>query len=158
MAKRLHHNPCMMTLSRSKLATAAVTLVVWSVALASLGYWLLKIAFVPAAPASVPVAAAAPVATDAVAVSRLLGSVAPVAQSVQVSLASRFSLIGVIAGAPGGGAALIAVDGQPAKPFRVGSAVDQNLMLQSATGRQARLAESRDGPAALVLELPPLRN
>ena len=46
--------------------------------------------------------------------------------------ANRFTLIGVLSGrSSGGGAALIAVDGKPAKPFRVGAAVDEGLVLQA---------------------------
>ena len=49
----------------------------------------------------------------------------------------QFTLIGVLSGrSSGGGAALIAVDGKPAKPFRVGAAVDEGLVLQA-------LAEAR---------------
>ena len=67
--------------------------------------------------------------------------------------------MGVLAGQQsGGGAALIAVDGQPAKPFRVGAVVvDGELVLQSLGRREARLGASRGAPTTLTLELPPLR-
>ena len=74
----------------------------------------------------------------------------------QASIASRFVLQGVVAVAPGGGAALIAVDGKPARPFRVGSAVEEGLILQSATARQATLAGTQEGPALVTLDMPPL--
>ena len=93
-----------------------------------------------------------------VAVLRLLGvqaANAVAARAPVASLASRFALIGVLAGrSSGGGAALIAVDGQPAKPFRVGAAVDEGLLLQSLDPRQARLGASMDGPATLTLDMP----
>ena len=54
----------------------------------------------------------------------------------------------------GGGAALIAIDGQPAKPFRVGATVDAGLVLQSLGQGQVQLGASRDGPAALTLQIP----
>ena len=68
-------------------------------------------------------------------------------------------LVGVLAGQQsGGGAALIAVDGQPAKPFRVGAVVvDGELVLQSLGRREARLGASRGAATTLTLELPPLR-
>jgi general secretion pathway protein C len=147
-----------MTLTRSRLLRSLATLAVWAVATASLLYWGFKVASSGAAPRDLPVAAAPPPATDPLAVGRLLGAVAQPAAVQQVALASRFSLQGVIAGTAGGGAALIAVDGQPAKPFRVGSQVDQNLILQSAIGRQVKLAASPNEPAAVVLSLPPLQN
>ena len=55
---------------------------------------------------------------------------------------------------PGGGAALIAVDGKPAKPYRVGAVIDTGLVLQSLGPRQARLGASAEGPASLTLEMP----
>ncbi len=54
----------------------------------------------------------------------------------------------------GGGAALIAVDGKPARPFRVGTLVEEGLVLQSLEGRRALLGAERGGPSTLTLELP----
>jgi general secretion pathway protein C len=71
-----------------------------------------------------------------------------------VPLATRFSLLGVVSDAGGQGAALISVDGRPAKPFRVGSQVDEGIVLQSVQGRSAVLAASRIGPPLATLELP----
>jgi general secretion pathway protein C len=65
-------------------------------------------------------------------------------------------LLGVVADASSGGAALISVDGQPARPFAVGTSLDGRLVLQSVSGRRAVLATDRNGPAELTLELPAL--
>lgn len=66
--------------------------------------------------------------------------------------------MGVLAGRDsGGGAALIALDGQPPKPYRVGAQVDAGLVLQSLGPRQARLGATLHGPAALTLEIPQRR-
>ena len=66
-----------------------------------------------------------------------------------------FTLIGVLSGrSSGGGAALIAVDGKPAKPFRVGAAVDEGLVLQALGPRQAQLGASMGGPATVTLDMP----
>ena len=68
---------------------------------------------------------------------------------------ARFALIGVLSGRnSGGGAALIAVDGKPAKPFRVGAAVDEGLVLQALGPRQAQLGRDAGGPATLTLDMP----
>jgi general secretion pathway protein C len=76
--------------------------------------------------------------------------------------ASRFQLLGVIApkrAQPAGherfGVALIAVDGQPPKAYRVGATLtpDDDLVLQSVGLRTAALGPA-DGKAALTLELP----
>ena len=88
---------------------------------------------------------------DATATARSLGLVAagPVAAP---ALASRFQLVGVIAGGPTQGAALIAVDGKPAKPFRVGAPVAEGLVLQSVQGRRVALGPGGDAAATLTLE------
>jgi general secretion pathway protein C len=70
------------------------------------------------------------------------------------SLSSRFNLIGVVANRSQHGAALIAVDGRPAKPYRVGSAIDEGLVLQSVAPRRAVLAASTSGPPLVTLEMP----
>jgi general secretion pathway protein C len=95
---------------------------------------------------------------DPAAVARLLGA-GPVtaAAATSASLASRFALVGVVADRSHKGAALIAVDGKPAKPFRVGAAVDEGLVLQSVESRRAVLAADTDGPPVLTLDLPPIR-
>jgi general secretion pathway protein C len=122
-------------------------------------YWGLKLAPRAAAAAvAPPQRGAAP--ADPLAVARLLGAnpVAPSAPAVAAaSLASRFSLLGVVAQRSRRGAALIAVDGKPPRPFRVGSAIDEGLVLQSVQARSAVLAATADGPALLTLELPPVK-
>ena len=89
------------------------------------------------------------------AAARSLGA-APVVAAAP-TLASRFQLQGVMAGGPNAGAALIAVDGKAAKPYRVGAELEGGLVLQSVQGRQAALAGDMAGPPVLTLELPPLK-
>ena len=142
----------MVTLSQSKWSVRTVTVAVWALAAGSALYWGLRLSAdrdltVTAAPA------AAPMTIDPPAVARLLGATAAQAP-VLPSVASRFALQGVVAGAPGGGAALISVDGKPARPFRVGSTVDEGLILQSATARQVTFAATPGGPAVLTIDMP----
>lgn len=136
------------------------TLVLWALALASVVYWGLRLSAAPTGLA-VSVVAPAPPAPDAQALARLLGALpSQTAAAPPVSAGpGRLVLVGVLAGQrSGGGAALIAVDGQPAKPFRVGAVVvDGELVLQSLRPREARLGASRSGATTLTLELPPLR-
>lgn len=133
-----------------------VTFFVAALAAASGVYWILQwpgAAVAPAAP--VELASAAP--TDPVALARLLGGASPTASAAPVAgAASRFVLAGVVAGTSRGGAALIAIDGKPARPYPVGSRVDESLVLQSVAPRRAVLAASADGPASLTLEMKPL--
>jgi general secretion pathway protein C len=130
------------------------TLVLWAAAAASVAYWALKLTAAPATgPMPTPVRQVPP--PDPAAVARLLGfSQAAPTMAAAPSAASRFSLVGVVAGASGGGAALIAVDGKPAKPFRVGASLDDGLVLQSVEGRRARLGPRPDGPSTVTLDLP----
>lgn len=102
-----------------------------------------------------------PAPADPAAMARLLGAnpiAASPAAAATVSLASRFSLLGVVAARSHRGAALIAVDGKLPRPFRVGSSIDDGLLLQSVQGRSAVLAATVGGPAVLTLELPPVKH
>ncbi|RZJ52113.1 MAG: general secretion pathway protein C [Acidovorax sp.] len=148
----------MVTNSHSKWGVRLGTLALWAAAGASVVFWGLRLS-APAAGAAAPVVLPAAVVPDAQALARLLGAVPSVAGAAPAApvptLASRFSLIGVLSGrASGGGAALIVVDGKPAKPFRVGAAVDEGLVLQALGPRQAQLGGSMDGPATLTLDMP----
>jgi general secretion pathway protein C len=132
------------------------TFALWALAAGSAAYWGLKLSSATR-PLTAPVAAPRQVApVDPVAVARMLGSspAAAAAPAPVIALASRLQLVGVAAGArSGGGAAVISVDGKPARPYRVGSAIEEGLVLQSVRGRQAVIA-SRDGQPVLTLELP----
>ena len=131
------------------------TLAIWALAAASAAYWGLRLtARPPGMPA--PTAAPAPVAADMQAMARLLSAVtAQTPQAAAAPVSSRFALVGVLAGQQGGsGAALIAVDGKPAKPYRVGATVDAGLVLQSLGPRQARLGAGQEGVTTVTLEMP----
>ena len=130
----------------------------WALVAASAAYWGMKVGGPDGASTAVAAAQRTAAPADPAAVARLLGSTpAAVAAAPMVNLSSRFSLIGVVAARSHRGAALIAVDGKPARPFRVGVAVDEGLVLQSVEGRRAVLAASAGGPAVVTLEMPPIR-
>jgi general secretion pathway protein C len=137
--------------------------VLWAAVAAGLMYWLLRVGVTaPALPANAqPVSTAAVLRGD---VARLFadpaqpqtpGAPAP----AEPGLASRFKLVGVMAPRPGDrpvgqGIALIEVDGKPPRPYRVGRAIDDKLVLQSVAARSATLGP-RGGEPAVQLELPP---
>jgi general secretion pathway protein C len=132
--------------------------VIWALVAASAAFWGLRM-FVraPGAPAhTVAVGDAAPLRAD---LTRIFG--APPVASTQTAqapaMSSRFQLTGVMAPkVPGGpGIALIAVDGKTPRAYRVGSAIDGDLVLQSVSLRSAAIGPAR-GTAAVVLEMPPL--
>ena len=132
-----------------------------ALAAASAAYWVLKWIAVAPTGAEAAQVYAAPAQTDPQVVARLLGGGLPGAASapqgaVPASAASRFKLSGVVANRAQGGYALIAVDGKPAKPYRVGAQVDDALVLHSVAARSAALAASRDAPVSFTLELPKL--
>lgn len=147
----------MVTPLPSRWTVRGLTFALWLAAGASAVYWGLKVAARPG-PAAGPTVTRSTAAVDPSAVARLLGTGPAPAMPAAPSLASRFNLVGVVAG-PGAqpGAALIAVDGKPAKPYRVGSPIEEGLLLQSVEPRRAVLAAALDGPPMLALELPPAK-
>ena len=145
----------MVTDRASNWTVRGVTFVVWVLAAASAAYWVMKFA---GSNSSVPRVAAAsrqPAPADPMVVARLLGHTTTAPTTVaQPSTSSRLSLIGVVADRSQHGAALIAVDGKPPKPYRVGTPVEEGLVLQSVQPRKATLGPAVDGPASVTLELP----
>jgi general secretion pathway protein C len=131
-----------------------LTLLVWAGLGASLVFWVLR--WSQSAPVALPVAAPVPVANapDSAAVARVLGA-APAAAAAPASVTSRLSLTGVVARSESGtGAALIAIDGKPARAFAVGSKVEEGLYLITVAPRQANLAASPSGAVTVRLEMP----
>lgn len=136
-------------------AVAGGTFVLWGLVAASAVYWGMKLS---SGGATGPVAPPAPIAppSDPAAIARLLGAAPGGAVAAPAaSASSRFALLGVVAEADGGGAALISVDGKPPRPYRVGAAVDEGLVLQSVQPRRAAVGASMQAPPTLTLELPP---
>ena len=132
--------------------------VTWALVVGSAVAWALKL-FVAAPPLPVrtPVASSAALARGDL--TRLFGADAPppVAMAAPEPAAdARFQLIGVVSPrssqAAQEGLALIAVDGKPAKAFRVGSRVDGDNVLQSVAARGATLGP-RGGAALVALRI-----
>jgi general secretion pathway protein C len=77
----------------------------------------------------------------------LPAAAAPAAPLVAApSIASRLSLVGVVANGRQGGTALISIDGKPARPFRVGAKVEGDWLVKSVAQRRAVLSLSETGP------------
>jgi general secretion pathway protein C len=100
----------------------------------------------------------APATIDSAKLAQLLGFSAsgPGAPVPIANAAARFKLIGLIAQGSQRGSALIAVDGEPAKPFRVGELVTDGMLLQTVKGRSVMLAPEMTGNPGVTLEMPPL--
>ena len=144
-----------------------VTLVIWLALGWSASAWVMQAMQAPSAapsssPAMAPASAMAPMgaASGAAAVgpeaARLLGApntnVAEVVASP--SLASRLKLVGVASAGAQRGAALIGIDGQTPKPYRIGQEVVDGLVLQSVDRLAVRLGAKVGGPSALQLDMP----
>jgi general secretion pathway protein C len=144
----------MVSNSSSRWAVAGSTFAVWALVAASAVYWGTRLSSAGGGSAAPAVMRAAPPA-DPAAVARVLGAGPAVATAGAVaSPGSRFALMGVVAGSGRDGAALIAVDGKPARPYRVGAEIDTGLVLQSVEPRRVALGASPDGPPSVTLELP----
>lgn len=155
----------MATASRSKKSAVATpapwgarlaTFALWALAGGSVVYWGLRLfdkplpgaALAPAPAASTP---------DALALGRLLGMVPapPPGAQAAAPVQGRMALVGLLAGREsGGGAALISIDGLPAKPFRVGATVEAGLVLQNVTGREAHLGPAPGAASTVTLAIP----
>ncbi len=136
----------------------SATFVLASLAAASIVFWSLKVSGVGASTATAAEARTGPLTIDPAAVARGLGAgQLAAAAAPAANTASRFTVVGVLADLRAGGAALIAVDGNPAKPYRVGEVVEDGFVLRSVTSRSASLASSPSGPVAITLELPALK-
>lgn len=154
---------------------ALAAFVVSAMAAGSVVYWALK--WPASRPATAPQSAPGTGATsaDPTHLARALGDNGTVVigalaapAPVVPSIASRLSLVGVVANTRQGGTALISIDGKPARPFRVGAKVEGEWSLQSVAQRRAVLSSGSLGGAAsasasaskapqVTLELPALK-
>lgn len=157
---RMNHNRRMRTLPFARWWLWLVTFLAAALAAASAGYWGLKLLVPPPTAARPAVMTNAQVPVDSQLVARVLGGGRSPAASQSAPMpeatAGRFKLAGVVADKHARGYALIAVDGQPARPFRVGSPVGDALVLQSVSKAGAVLGSSLNGPMAVRLEMPKL--
>ena len=160
--QEMNHNPRMLA-TRTSLVLASsassrwvlpvASLLVWGGVAFSAVTWVLRGSAVNDTGVAVTPVAQAVSEVNTSAVARSLGAVT--AQSAAAPGAdNRFQLQGVVAGDAAQGAALLVVDGKPAKPYRVGATVAEGWVLQSVQGRRVSLGASVDGPETLRLELP----
>jgi len=134
-----------------------VTFLLAAVAAGSASYWMLKWP-TPTSPTRAIAAEPAIPTIDTAKVAQLLGAstYAPNAPGPAISAQARYKLLGVIAEGARGGSALIAIDAEPAKPYRVGEHLSDKLVLKSVKARSVTLAGGLQDNDGLTLELPPL--
>ncbi len=129
----------MARMALDRFAPALAALLLWALAAGSALYWALH-AGSSAPPATAAVAAPELPPLQAQAVARGLGAVAAAPQQPQAAAPSRYTLAGVVTHGSERGAALIAEQGQPPKPYRVGAALPGGWTLQAVSRRSATLA------------------
>ena len=142
--------------SRASWLLRGATLAVWLLVGSSLVFWGLRL--LPAPGGNAPVPAPTPLSQPhAQAMAPLLGVAAavpdhPTAHTLQ---APRVTVFGVMAGHTANtGVALLAIDGKPPKPVRVGTELEPGMVVQSVHPREVRLGPSAEGPSTLTLTLP----
>ena len=129
------------------------TVLVWALVVISGWYWTQSVIAASKLPGSVvPRTAIMDDLSSPISLSKLLGATPPTVAGP--GPADRFVLSGVIASSVGLGAALIAVDGKPARPFEVGSELAPGYVLVSVATREAMLAEGLNVPIRAILSLP----
>lgn len=137
-------------------STRIVTFAISALAAASVVFWGFKgwETYTPSTGATIALIQAPPVSSQDVAKALGGGGVSNPTASAVPPVINRYKLVGVVAGRFRGGAALISVDGQDAKPVRAGTLVEEGMLLQSVSGRSAILVSTTDASAKVTLELP----
>lgn len=129
----------------------------WALAALSASYWFTKVSGTSGMSTTAPALASEPPGVQSDDLARALGPADAVAADTPGIAApdpsARLRLLGVVADRSGKGVALISVDGQPAKPYRVGSALDGGWTLQQVGTRTATLSPAANGATAISLEL-----
>ena len=143
----------MKTVFTPRFFAALAALALWALVTASALYWVWRVRTPPAI--NVPVAGLATDAeqlADAQAVARALGAGRRGAVNAG-DMTGRFALRGVVTHGPDSGAALIAVDGKPPKPVRVGTPVGdaEDWSLRAVASGSAVLAS---GTREITLDMP----
>ena len=129
------------------------TLLVWLLVGLCAAYWAFK--FVTTKSVTATAAVSRPtVEVDSKAIAKMLGATDGAAKPAVTVASTKFVLFGLAATEAGRGVALIALDGKPAKPYRVGSLVADDLLLKSISKTGVVLAASLQSPDGVTLDLP----
>jgi general secretion pathway protein C len=129
-----------------------LTLCLGGLAAASAVAWVLKVQGLQSTASVAAVTTAPESRAEPALVAKALGAVdrALAEAPAQVLASSRFVLVGVVASGAQG-AALIAVDGKPAKPFAVGATVGDTFVLHAVQARQAVLRSANEAELKLAM-------
>ena len=127
----------------------------WLAAGLSAGYWVL-LAWGRSPVTPVPATVSGPPVVEVAEVARALGALPAAApeDAAPVAAGSRYALQGGVAVGTARGAALIAIDGQPPRPFVAGVEMEPGVFLQAVTSKEVRLGPAAQGPASITLAMP----
>jgi general secretion pathway protein C len=131
------------------------TALLFGSALLCAGYWTQAALSAWNAPDTSPLPA--PTAVDVgtpAELARVLGAARSKWAVSALSLTERFRVIGVMASVSGQGSALISVDKQPARPFRVGASVAPGFVLKAVRLREVLLLDNVQAELSLPLPDP----
>ncbi|MCE2780732.1 type II secretion system protein N [Limnohabitans sp.] len=135
----------------------AFTALIWCAAAAGLVFWVLKFPTDSGArptPVTATPIVSSVLGPDAASQTARVWGVQSALPEVSMALSSRFQLLGVIANASGHGSALIAVDGQAPKAYRVGQTLTDGVTLINLSARQANLGPASGGAGGFSLAMP----
>lgn len=134
----------------------------WALATVSASFWLMQVRGTSQqVPSATTLAPEAPLAQTAD-LARVFGPPAmastglAAAPNPTVDAAARLRLLGVVANRAQAGVALISVDGQPPRPYRVGSELEGGWKLEKVSLRSATLTPADSRAASVTIELAPL--
>ena len=140
--RRFSLAPTVLSAAPRRWPPVLVTVLVWVMLAGSATYWGLRW-WGEAPQKTLPVQPVPTLSIDSARVASALGARAASSTSaaapIAPALSSRFKLLGVVAGRQGRGAALISVDGQPARPYRVGATVTDGVRVLSLGTRFAEV-------------------
>ena len=141
----------------SRVAPSLITFVVWTAVATSVIAWGLKIRHANApSQLAMPVSAAGAEITPATLArgfgggGQMLQAASPVSGGDR----GRFGLLGVVASGESSGVALIAIDGKPARPYRVGAEVADGWVVEKLAPRSAVLGPREGQGGKLEIAMP----
>lgn len=128
--------------------------VIWVLVLASGWYWSQAVLSGASRLGGGVLPAVLPVhITSPMDLARLLGAPPPAVDVAIRPAAERWTLAGVIADGNGQGAALISVDGKPARAFPVGAELAPGAVLVAVGPKEALIADDLQSPVRTILQL-----
>ncbi len=134
--------------------------ILWALTAVSASFWFAKVSGTSRDPVTARTIASDTPAPQTADLARVFGPSGTSSAGATISPglpaadpAARLRLFGVVANRAQSGVALISIDGQPPRPYRVGSALEGGWTLQKVGSRSATLASGDSAAAPVTIEL-----